>query len=269
MADESDVETALVTLCSGALYPNGVNSPSVPGPDCRIYRGWPSSAALDADLTAGRINVSVFPMPRHARTTTRYTQSRSGIPTQPTLTTSVSGTAVTFGGTADLGQVAGVLADGKSYAYRTQIGDNPALVAANLATLARASAIVQLSGCTLTILGTGTLISRVVVDASAQQEVRRQEQIFRVTCWCPTPMSRDATAIVIDLALAQLAFIALADGSMGRLLYAGTTTFDQSQDALLYRRDLLYQIEYPTIISASQPSMLFGELLLNAANFTA
>ena len=42
-------------------------------------------------------------------------------------------------------------------------------------------------------------------------------------------------------------FITLADGSMGKLTYAGTTVFDQSQDALLYRRDLLYQVEYPTI----------------------
>jgi hypothetical protein len=56
---------------------------------------------------------------------------------------------------------------------------------------------------------------------------------------------------------------------MGKLTYAGTRVFDQSQDALLYRRDLLYQVEYPTIINASQPAMLFGDLLLNAANFTS
>ena len=272
MADESDVETALVALSSAALYPNGTSSPSVPGPDCRIYRGWPNSAALDADLTAGRINVTVFPVPGHARTTTRYTQIRSGSPTQPTLTVSVSGTSVTFGGSAGLGQVAGILVDGpggQSYAYRTQAGDSPALVAANLATLARVNAIVQLSGSTLTIPGVGDLIARVVADASAQQEIRRQEQIFRVTCWCPTPTSRDAAAVAIDLALAQSIFITFADSSMGKMTYAGTTVFDQSQDALLYRRDLLYQIEYPTIIIASQPAMLFGDLLLNAANFTA
>jgi len=271
MADESDVETALVALASAALYPNGTGSPSVPGPDCRIYRGWPNSAALDVDLSAGRINVTVFPAPGHARTTTRYTQTRSGSPTSPTLTVSVSGTSVTFGGSAALGQVAGILVVGQgsqSYAYRTQIGDSPALVAANLAALARANAIVQLSGTTLTIPGIGALIARVVADGSAQQEVRRQEQIFRVTCWCPTPTVRDAAATAIDLAFAQSMFVTLADGSMGKLTYAGTTVFDQSQDALLYRRDLLYQVEYPTIIGTSQPAMLFGELLLNAASLT-
>ena len=45
--------------------------------------------------------------------------------------------------------------------------------------------------------------------------------------------------------------------------------FDQSQDALLYRRDLLYRIEYPTTINELLPSMLFGDLILNAAEFTA
>jgi hypothetical protein len=272
MADESDVETALVALSSAALYPNGISSPSVPGPDCRIYRGWPNSAALDADLAAGWINVTIFPVTGHARTTTRYTQLRPGSPTSPALTVSVSGASVTFGGSAALGQVAGILLDGpngKSYAYRTQTGDSPALVAANLAALARASAIVQLSGPTLTIPGVSRLTARVVADGSVQQEIRRQEQDFRVTCWCPTPASRDAAVGAIDLALARLTFITLPDGSMGKLTYAGTRVFDQSQDALLYRRDLLYQVEYPTIISASQPAMLFGGLLLNAADFTA
>ena len=90
MADESDVETALVALSSAALYPNGANSPSVPGPDCRIYRGWPNSAALDADLTAGRINVTVFAVPV-MRAPQRDTPNSIGQSDPPTLTVSVSG----------------------------------------------------------------------------------------------------------------------------------------------------------------------------------
>jgi hypothetical protein len=34
MADQSDVETALVALVSAALYPNGTSADSVPGPVC-------------------------------------------------------------------------------------------------------------------------------------------------------------------------------------------------------------------------------------------
>ena len=64
-------------------------------------------------------------------------------------------------------------------------------------------------------------------------------------------------------------FIDLSDGTQGRLTYAGTTVFDQSQDALLYRRDLIYSVEYATTLSANQPAMLFGQIDINAATVPA
>ncbi len=75
--------------------------------------------------------------------------------------------------------------------------------------------------------------------------------------------------MAIDAALAMMPFIAMPDGTAARLIYAGSTVFDQSQDAILYRRDLAYTVEYATTITALQPSMLFGDLNLNAANFIA
>ena len=90
-----------------------------------------------------------------------------------------------------------------------------------------------------------------------------------MTCWCPTAATRDSSASAIDQSFAALSFIDLPDGSQGRLTYSGTSEFDQSRDALLYRRDLLYTVEYPTMISAVQPAMLFGNLDLNAATFIA
>jgi len=269
MADQSDVESALVALAANALYPNGSASPSLPGPDCRIYRGWPNSAALNADLTAGVINVTVFPQGEPGRNATRYSQQWSGSPAQPTLTASVSGVSVTIGGTAGPGQLAGILVNNVSYVYATQSGDTPETVAANLASSARTDWIVNLSGATLAIPGAGSVLVRVVADASVMQEVRRQEQGFRITCWCPTPTARDASASAIDLLLVSFQFINLADGSLGRLQYRGTLVFDQSQDALLYRRDLLYDVEYPTTVTALQPAMLFGDFVLNANTITA
>ncbi|MBV8613721.1 MAG: hypothetical protein JOY66_08095 [Acetobacteraceae bacterium] len=268
MADQSDVETALVTLASAALYPSGTQAASVPGVDCRVYRGWPNAAALDADLRAGVVNVTVFPG-QGGRVTTRYQQQWAASPTPATLTALASGLSVSFGGSADLGQLAGILVDQRTYAYRTQLGDTPAAVAANLATQVRADQIVLLSGAMLTVPGAGRLLARVVADASARMEIRRQVQTFRVTCWCPTPANRDTTAVAIDQALAGMPFIDLSDGTQGRLTYAGTTVFDQSQDALLYRRDLIYSVEYATTLSANQPAMLFGQIDINAATVPA
>lgn len=269
MADQSDVENALVTLVSAALYPNGTDAASIPGPDCRIYRGWPTSAALDADLSAGKINVTVFPGAGPGMATTRYGQAWVAVPVVPSLTATVVGVTITFAGSANAGQLAGVLINGTSYVYRTQKGDTPALVAAALAAQIMPRMIVRVSGASITLPGAGDLLVRIVADAIGEQELRRQKQHFRVTSWCPSPTLRDATAVAIDQALAAVRFITLTDGSNGRMTYFGTTVFDQSEDALLYRRDLLYSVEYATLINASQPSMLFGTLDLNAISLTA
>jgi hypothetical protein len=162
-----------------------------------------------------------------------------------------------------------MMVNNSSYVYLTQPGDTPDLVAANLATSVRIDWIVNLSGATLAIPGATSVVARVVAETSTMQEVRRQEQSFRITCWCPTPATRDASASAIDLLLAGFQFIILADGSQGRIQYHGTFVFDQSQDALLYRRDLLYDVEYPTTITVLQPAMLFGDLVLNANTITA
>jgi hypothetical protein len=169
MADQSDVENALVSLVSGALYPNGTDAASVPGPDCRIYRGWPNSAALDKDLAAGKINTTVFPGSGAGHLTTRYAEQWVAPRAEPSLTAVVTGTSVTFGGTADQGQIAGILIDGRSYAYRSQAGDTPQLVAASMAAMARGNSVVRLAGSTMTIAGAGSLVARVVADTAAQQ----------------------------------------------------------------------------------------------------
>jgi len=255
MADQSDVENALVAQIAAALYPNGPAAPP-----CRIYRGWPNGAALDADLAAGVVNVTVFPIPGTARNTTRFPDEWTVLDAPaPTLTVSVYNATASFGGSAAVGQIAGLMLDGQSFAWLTQAGDTPATVAANLATQARAAGwIVWLAGAVLTVPAAARFDARVVANAPALREIRRQTQDFRITCWCASPAARDAAAAAIDLAIAPLRFLALADGSSGRIIFTGTTTTDQAETAALFRRDLLYRVEYPTTLAATDPAMLFG-----------
>ena len=267
MADQSDVETQLASLVSAALYPQGPDQPSAPGPLCRVYRGWPNAPALDADLAAGWVNVTVFPAGGEVRNTTRYPPAWSLSQPTPTLTATVDGVRATFGGSADPGQIAGLIVDGQTYVYTTAAGDTPSLVAANLASLARASRIVQLSGSSLSVPGAERLSARVVAGGSALSELRRQTQDFRVTFWCPTPSLRDEVAGAVDAALAQLAFIGMPDGSQARIRFAGSAVVDREEDAQLYRRDLVYSVEYATTLIQRQPAMLFGDGLVNTLSF--
>ncbi len=259
MADQSDVETALVAAAMAALYPQGLSGPSACGAPVRLYRGWPESAALDADLAAGYVNITVFPEASGERNTTRYlTLWSNPVPVTPTLTVSLSADSVTFAGTAGAGQIAGVLADGVTFVYPCVAGDGPANVAANLASQITASRPVQLANATITIPGVTRLIARTVATQGIFNQVRRQEQIFRVTGWCPSPALRDAAMIAIDSALAATYFLPLADGSVGRLRFRQSITLDRQENASLYRRDLLYSVEYPTLQTETLAALLFG-----------
>jgi hypothetical protein len=263
MADQSDVETALVSAISNVLYPNGLSAGGLLSQTVKIYRGWPNTASLRTDLAAGNLNVTVFPKAETSRNTTRWADGAvSTSSATPSLTVSVSGNSASFTGSADTGQLAGLLVDALTVVHRTVTGDTPELVAAALGQLIRTRRIALVSGATVTVPGAGMLVGRVVADQSVLRWTRSQLQQFRISCWCPDPASRDSVAAVIDNALSSLGFIGLSDGSSGRLRYVGTTEFDQSQDAALYRRDLIYSVDYLTTVSDALPSMIFGDTTL-------
>jgi hypothetical protein len=269
MPDLSDVEEALAALVSQALYPSGVDNGSAVGVVCRIYRGWPSSTALNADLQAGRVNVTVVPDTESGTTTTRYATRWQTQPMAPSFAAAVHANEVAFSGNPTQGHMIGLLVAGKSYVYLPVAGDTPELVAASLAASIRQDRPVQLSGRRITLPGGEAVVARVAVCGTAYSDVRRQQRDLRIIFWCPDPIVRDQTVSAVDHALARQAFVQLPGGSEARLGYSGTAVYDQAQNALLYRRDLIYTVEYPTIIEDSLPAMLFGDLLLNAAEFTA
>ena len=88
---------------------------------------------------------------------------------------------------------------------------------------------------------------------------------MRVICWCPAPLIRDSVAAAIDAALNSASFIVLPDNTRARLTYKNTASYDQAQNALLYRRDLLYTAEYPTVTMSEPPSMIFGTAAINGS----
>jgi len=261
LADLSDVETALVSALTTAIYPNGPNLPSITGIAVRVYRGWPVMGPLANDLAGGVANISVFSMPGATRNTTRWAPRSHDTPGQVTLLVSVSGSSATFSGMAGVGQVAGLLVANQPFVYRGQAGDTPAVVAASLAQAVRSVRACWLSGTTVTVPGAASIIARVVADGSSVTEWGRQRQSFRISSWCPDPMTRDTLCGAIGANFSAISFLTLADGTSGRLRYRSTASFDDDQDAQQYRRDLVFDVEYGTTVDANAPSMLFGDLM--------
>jgi hypothetical protein len=269
MADLSDVEDALTSLVSSALYPDGIELPSLLDTTCRVYRGWPSSSALNADLMAGYVNVTVSPDTALGTTTTRFSSTWHSQRSIPELLVGVSGNTVLFDGNVQVGQLVGLLINGKGYMYSPLEGDTTQLVAANLGSQIAQDHPVQVVGAMISVPWASSLKARVVMHAPAYTEVRRQERDLRVIVWCPSSLLRDKASGAVDISVAKRTFMDLRDSSQARITYGGSAVFDQAQNAQLYRRDLIYRVEYPTIITENLPAMLFGTLNLNAAEFVA
>ena len=257
MPDRTDVEQALAVLVAGALYPDGADADSAVGAVCKVYRGWPVAQALDADLERGIVHVSIVPVAGAFRDRTRYSAEWQGAVPATTLSASVTPEAVTFDGFGGPGQVAGIAVDGQAYAYRMQKGDSASLVAAALAALIRADRPALASENTVQLISPRGLVARVVADGQGGEEVRRQEGRFRLSFWCPDPGTRDQVVSLVDVSLASLTFIDVV-GWACRLQIVGESSSDDGAAGGLWRRDLIYQVEYPTVLNQVLPTMLFG-----------
>lgn len=289
MADLADVERALVSTIATVLFSSSYQPgayqaslatapwpPAGPGASppasvpvvVRLYRGWPESETLQADLAAGKAHVSVFPLDGVTRDTSRFwplEMQTASIPA--TLTTAVSGVAVTIGGSVTAGNVVGIQLGPtrqiQAYAYVAQASDTLASVAAAMAAKIAGASV---SGSVITLPNHDNLTAGSFALQPTLTEVRRQMQGFRVSAWCPTPAARDAVCSIIDSGLAGLKdaygnltrFLTLPDRSTAWLKYQHTGSNDYPTRDRVWRRDLCYGIEYPTTLAEQDPTMLFG-----------
>lgn len=242
-------------LIQDAVYPGGVAGMSVTRTVVKIYRGWPTNRALNADLASGIDTVTVFSQENASKDASRYGRTwRTVSVSSPTLVLTVVGDAVTVSGTGGKGQIAGLIVDGIAYSVVSTDTDTPLTVAANFAAVVPHATV---SGNVVSVPG-ARLTGRVVGSGTAVMETRRQEQGFLVSVWSSTPAGRDTLAAVVDGSLADVDWFDVADGSAVRLFYKGTVEIDVSEKANLYRRNLVYTVEYPTLKTMTGPQMAFG-----------
>ena len=229
------------------------------------FRWW---GALEADLVAGISHVTVQPVDGSFRDTTRYPAEWQGVVPVCPLLAEAEGEVARFSGAAERGLVAGVLVDGRGYAWRVTEHSTPGVVAAVLADMVRADRPAMLNGAVISFPGGRGVVARAVSDGVGGQEVRRQQGVFRLTLWCPSPAVRDRVAAFVDLSLAGVAFLDV--GGWGcRVRAAGGKTHDEGGAVRAWRRDLMYRVEYPTVLPGDLPVMLFGSGTANGAGYLA
>lgn len=247
MADLSDVNNTLAALAAAAIYPNGTAQPSVASIPVTIAPGWPQPAQLDSLIGQGAAFVSIYPMPGMDANTTRFAQDEwtDAVPTAR-LTMMVSAMTVTIGGAINPGEAAAILWNRNYIAHAIAATDTLASIASALAAQIPGATA---SGAQITLpTDTFQLVARVSVPVPIRNEIARQERVFSITVWAPTPTARDKISAAIDVSIKRNVRITLPDDTTGLCRYRGTVETDELSNILIYRRSLNYSVEYGTVL---------------------
>ena len=267
MADQFDVEQAIAAYLAGAFYPAGTPTHDQAALSCgvpvTVARGWPDPEVLDsAVVNSRRALVTVYP--GILRDNTRYVRDYVDLPPTVTplaasVTAAYTGTTVTLSGTVTVGQVIGLsvgpVMAAAQYSYAVRVGDTLTTVAAALAALVGGTS----TGASLVVPPPGTVTAISLSNIKSLLPLKQQHQQFRICCWAPTPTVRDALASAVDVAMATLRTLALPDGSYTGppIQSPGHTSDDGGKDGL-YRRDVVFMLDYSTNQVSTLPVMLFG-----------
>jgi len=246
MADISDVRNTLGSLVGAAMYPNGVGQASAVGITVVVRSGWPVPQQLKAIVAGSNAMVSIYQMPGMGKNTTRFLgddDAENAIPA-PKLTLAVAGNRVTVGGSINAGEAPTLTVNYQPYGYAVKATDTVNTIAAALAALIPGASV---SGYVVTINGAFSIETDISVPVTVQQEIGRQAQVFMLAIWGPTESLRDAIGRVLELSFKQQPRIVMPDNTWARLLYRGVTDLDASEKSQIYRRNLLYEVEYATM----------------------
>lgn len=248
MADLSDVSNLIVAQVAAYLYPNGTANPISPIAGCavKVFPGWPQPEVMREDFSSNIGYVSVYPLPTETvlRTTVREWELQSI--TEPTVIVAVSDSTVTLGGTVSLPQNVAAFVDGKPYVYGVQASDTLAGIATALATAISADRLATSAGSAFTVPGAHAIEARVGTAGRIIRELRRQRKGFQITAWGNCFDVRDRLGMAIDQALGPLVRASLPDGSQAIFHYQSSRQDDSQQKQRIYRRDVIYGIDYST-----------------------
>lgn len=249
MADESDVENALVDVIVADLYPNGPGGAGGPPYPTKVFPGWPVAAVLERDLREGVVCVSVYAMPG-VLDADQIMDTDPGILVPATKGLTISGTtqAITITGTPAVTEYVTAVIEGNGYTYTAEAGDTAADVAAGLAAeMADDYPGVMAVGNVLTLAPGPDVEVRTGARALMGVKIHRQRQQIRVIVWARSPEERTAIAKRVDLAVKRVNVLSLADGTQALVTATGAGPNDQFQLEGIYRRDLILTAMFDTL----------------------
>lgn len=247
MASLQDVLDTIYNLVIGSIYPNGTSSPSVTGVDTTIVQGFPVRNVLDTMVNSNKILVSVFPT-NLERVVTKFLRDYSqNTQNSATIITTVNEAtrSITISGSVSTPQVLMVLQNGIGYAYSIQPTDTLNSIAQNAALLIpNAFAVGDKIFCPMAY----NLNARISVLGDSSRELSRQERVFLISAWCPSPTLRAQIIPFIDEMIKLNTYLILPDNYYALMWQHDSPMefFDNLELSRVYRADLRCRVQYAT-----------------------
>ncbi len=261
MATIKQVNDNLVSLVTDIVYPDGTGMPSIAGVDVVIYAGWPVKNRLDVDLAAGKAHVSIFAVGQSDKDMTKfYRYDQPIVVTPATLTSTITSPSdVTIGGTVSVPQAVMIVYNKVGYSHTVLFTDTLDDIAAGLAAQIPGASSV---GAVVTMTGVITLSTTVITEGTYSYESKRQQKIYWISVWSPSFDVRDTLSDPIDVTLGDLERFTLPDNTSALITYRGLQEVDMFQKSFIYRRDLIYTIEYATNVEKKVATI--GDAFINS-----
>lgn len=261
MASTDDVARYLASRVAGVVYPGGGRLPGIVNTAMKVYPGWPVPGILQQDIDNGGMHISVWPLPTERKISPALGRPfRVMAKGKPTLQFTVNGTTIGVAGVASELTNVQITLNGKTYTFHFRAGTTAEKALDVLSvSLPRSFTI----GSSLFIMLVRHLSISVSTAGIAVRELRRQIKDFQITVWAPTPGLRDRIGSAIDAALSEQSHIDLNDGAPAQLLYARQFDSDRSENWHVYRRDLIFSVNYATTQTISAPEVTQFVVTLN------
>lgn len=227
-------------------------APAAGGYPYVCYSGWVTQDDLKNEVAKGvRSHIAVYDLEVERNTTRFLPEWQTLAAPTVTLTASAAAGVITFGGTPAAGLNVGVTVGNRpAIAYQTTAGDTSlALVAQHVAAAINAAAqpgvSATVNGASISVTG-GDASVAVGGTGTITRQLEQIEKYFLISVWAPAPDTREAIAELIRPAFAALNFVPLGDGFNGRLKYVRTKNHEPQFNAQVFRRDLVYSVEFST-----------------------
>ncbi|WP_039661538.1 MULTISPECIES: hypothetical protein [Pantoea] len=264
MASLDDVARFLARRVAEVVYPGGSRLPGIVNAAVKIYPGWPVPGDLQQDIDNGGVHISVWPLPAERKINTALGRlCRVIAKGKPTLQFTVNGSSISVAGMASALTNVQVSLNGKAFTFHFPKGTTTEQAISELSAALPKSFTVLSSVC---ILMAERLSVSVTTAGTAVKELRRQIKDFQITVWAPAPGLRERIGSAIDAALSEQCHIDLNDGAPAQLLYARQFDSDRSENWHVYRRDLIFSVNYATTQVISAPEVISTAVNLNGSH---